>query len=130
MIWCRNSPSSVTWWSLIAITWTPCPACIWILLLSLFSPVLRSKGVNPSLYPRRVYRDLPVHSFVCVPMASPLCRLHFLTDCDETSHTYSQTSSLVRVRKWASQVTCKPPPPLIGGFCSPENSDTSNFDEI
>ena len=61
------------------------------------------------LYPRRVYRDLLVRmfirtfvcvfvrSFVRVPTASPLYRLHFLTDCHETSHTCSQTSTLVRV---------------------------------
>ena len=50
--------------------------------------------------------------------ASPLYRLHFLTDCHETSHMCSQTSSLVGVRKWASQVPCNPPH-LIGGFCPP-----------
>ena len=40
---------------------------------------------------------LCVRLFVRVPTASLLYRLHFLTDCDETSHACSQTSSLVRV---------------------------------
>ena len=60
----------------------------------------------------RVFRDLLVHSlcsFVHVPTASLLYKLHFLTDCHETSHTCSQTSSLVRVRTWASQITCNLP---------------------
>ena len=69
------------------------------------------------IYPRRGYRDLPVRtyvrmyvrSFICVPTVSLLYRLHFLTDCHETSHTCSQASSLVRVRKRASQVTYNPP---------------------
>ena len=44
---------------------------------------------------------------LCPPeTASLLYRLHFLTDCHKISHIYSQTSSLVRVQKWASQVTC------------------------
>ena len=68
-------------------------------------------------YPRRVYRDLPVCTFVRAQTASPLYKFYFLTDCHETSHTCSQTSSLVRVRKWASQVTCNPP--IIGGFRLP-----------
>ena len=46
----------------------------------------------------------------CFPeTSSPLYRLHFLTDCHEISHTCSQTSSLVRVLKWVSQVTCNLP---------------------
>ena len=45
-----------------------------------------------------LYIHLYVHSLVRVQTASPLYRLHFLTDCHETSHTCSQTSSLVRVR--------------------------------
>ena len=49
-----------------------------------------------------------VRSFLCVPTASLFYRLHFLTNCDETSHTCSQTASLVWVRTWASQVTCNP----------------------
>ena len=48
-----------------------------------------------------------------VRTGTPLYKL-FLTDCHETSHTCSQTSSLIRIRKWASQVTCKPPPPNRG----------------
>ena len=50
-----------------------------------------------------------VRSFVRVPMASPLYRHHFVTDCRKTSHTCSRTSSLLRVRTWVWQVTCSPP---------------------
>ena len=47
----------------------------------------------------RLYRDLPVctyiRTFVHTQTVSLLYRLHFLTDCHETSHTCSQTSSFV-----------------------------------
>ena len=78
------------------------------------------------LYPRRVYRDLPVRSFARGQTASPLCRLHFLTNCHETSHVHKHHLLYeFEIGHHRSRVTL-----LIGGFCPPENSNTSDFDEI
>ena len=75
------------------------------------------------LYSRRVYRDLPVRSFIRVPTPSPLYRLHFVTWLSRNfTHVFTNIISCTSSNMGITGHT-KPPPNR--GLPSPETASTA-----